>query len=284
MLDTGSITARQNQDGGWPYTRGVSCTEPTAYALLALAASDDTTSVAVKRGYDWLARSQRSDGGWAPRPQVDQSTWVTALVILLPDDAAVLKREAGLQWLVTKSGRESTWLEGLRSLLLDGHVGQSGASGWPWFPDTVAWVTPTCFGVLALEKANHVHPSRHIEKRCAGACQYLLLHKCRDDGWNHGSTKALGYDSDSYPETTGQALLALHNLDASLGPSPMDRALHHFASCQSQEALNWLKLGLLAQGVKPPDRPMPPGHGTLPEIAIAMLAETAARGRNIFLG
>jgi squalene cyclase len=283
MLDRSSLTARQNQDGGWPYARGVSCTEPTAYALLALVASGDTTSANVKSGYDWLARYQRSDGGWAPRPQVDQSTWVTALVMLLPDDAASLRREAGLQWLVTKTGRESSWLEGLRSVLLDGHVDPAGVSGWPWFPDTVAWVTPTCFGALALEKANHMHASKHIEQRCATARQYLLLHQCRDAGWNHGSTKALGYDSDSYPETTGQALLALHSLGAFLSPSSMDRALRHFASCQSQEALNWLKLGLLAHGIMPPDRPMPHGHGSVPEIAIAMLAETAARGRNVFL-
>jgi hypothetical protein len=235
------------------------------------------------KGSDWLARFQRSDGGWAPRPSVDQSTWVTALILLLPDQVAAVKREAALRWVAGNTGRESTWIQRIRSALLEGHVDQTSAAGWPWFPDTVAWVTPTCIGLLALEKANRLRHFSHLEDRCRDAHQYLLSHVCRDGGWNHGSTKALGYDSDSYPETTGQALLALHSMRGDTPGSSLDSARRHFDSCQSLEALNWLRLGLLAQGMRPPDRPSPKGHGSVPEIAISLLASAAANGRNVFL-
>lgn len=124
-----------------------------------------------------------------------------------------------------------------------------------------------------------------IEQRCASAREYLISHTCRDGGWNHGSTKALGYDSDSYPETTGQALLALHDVpNDKLGRS-LERARQHFASCRSLEAFNWLRLGLLSHthGQTVRDLAAPTGHASVPETAIQILADAAANGRNIFL-
>jgi squalene-hopene/tetraprenyl-beta-curcumene cyclase len=64
----------QNADGGWgedlrsyrdPAWRGVGDSTPsqTAWALLALLATCEH-GPALERGIDWLARSQREDGGW----------------------------------------------------------------------------------------------------------------------------------------------------------------------------------------------------------------------------
>ena len=61
-------------------------------------------------------------------------------------------------------------------------------------------------------------------------------------------SRALGYDGNSYPETTGAALLALAgaaNLDKSLAA-----AERHWRECRSAEGAAWLKLGLLANGRK----------------------------------
>jgi squalene-hopene/tetraprenyl-beta-curcumene cyclase len=64
----------QNDDGGWGEDvrsygdpawigRGASTASQTAWALLALHAAGER-SQAVRRGLRWLARTQRSDGGW----------------------------------------------------------------------------------------------------------------------------------------------------------------------------------------------------------------------------
>jgi len=282
MPDTSSLVASQNPDGGWPYRGGSSCTEPTAYALLALAAASEAASQVTRRASAWLSRNQRPDGGWAPRPGVDQSTWVTSLILLLPDSLQVGKREPALRWLMGSGGRESSLIQRVRSALLDGTAGSAGV-GWSWFPDTAAWVTPTSLGLLAAEKAARANPSPALDQRCRHAREYLLAHTCRDHGWNHGSTKALGYDSDSYPETTGQALLALHGVSATRIPGSLECARRHLESVQSLEALSWLELGLLAHGERLPARKEPSGHHAVPEAAVHLLAKAAENGRNIFL-
>ncbi|MDG4787431.1 squalene--hopene cyclase [Micromonospora sp. WMMD1102] len=66
---------RQNADGGWgedmrsyrdPAWRGKgdSTASQTAWALLALHAAHSGDSASVRRGVDWLVRTQRPDGGW----------------------------------------------------------------------------------------------------------------------------------------------------------------------------------------------------------------------------
>ena len=56
-----NIRAAQNPDGGWPYRKGGSWTEPTVYALLAHQAA----RTAVPRSAEalaWLDAAQRRDG------------------------------------------------------------------------------------------------------------------------------------------------------------------------------------------------------------------------------
>jgi squalene-hopene/tetraprenyl-beta-curcumene cyclase len=69
------LERHQNSDGGWgedlrSYTdpewigRGESTASQTAWALLALLAAGEQDAEAVRRGVDWLVRTQRADGGW----------------------------------------------------------------------------------------------------------------------------------------------------------------------------------------------------------------------------
>lgn len=70
------LVERQNSDGGWGETcasymdralrgRGESTASQTAWGLMALLAADHRDDdEAVRRGLDWLTRSQRSDGSW----------------------------------------------------------------------------------------------------------------------------------------------------------------------------------------------------------------------------
>jgi hypothetical protein len=194
-LSPAGILATQNSGGGWGYRGGSSWTEPTVYALLALATLG-ANAEAAKLGMKWLSSLQRPDGGWPPSPSVDQSTWVTALVLLLladRDRSPAVEKAAG--WLLKQSGRESAFLRRLRLRLL-GVKDDTDTSlkGWPWYPDTAAWVTPTALTILALEKVHRRKPSETLADRIETGRQFLLSRMCADGGWNHGSSRALGYE------------------------------------------------------------------------------------------
>ena len=170
--------------------------------------------------------------------------------------------------------------------------------GWAWYPGTAAWVGPTAISVLALEKIEKLRgqaDSADLKKRVQQGRNFLLARRCRDGGWNHGSTRALGYDSDSYPETTGMALLSLHGTSGPEVTEGLARGERHLAVCQSSEAASWLRLGLGAHGrtaLAPAAKHTSqaedgvttlPMHGGLMEIALAALADVAQAGRNPFV-
>src|SRR5580704_11769251 len=107
---------RQNGDGGWAYRRGVSWTEPTVYVLLAQAAASEEAASgndaviaglhaqpdreSFLKGAKFLNSIARRDGGSSPQPGVEESTWVTALVALLPEDAlSERQRRQAIGWL-----------------------------------------------------------------------------------------------------------------------------------------------------------------------------------------
>lgn len=280
------ILQRQNADGGWSYRTGSSWTEPTCYALLALAAANVTQSDAASRGVQWLAARQRSDGGWAPRAGVDQSTWVTSLALLLPRGLlaqSVVDGAAG--WLLKQTGRESGLVYRMRMRLLGVRIETEGFDGWPWFPGTAAWVAPTALSILALQKLRRTdggNIATPIAKRIDEGRKFLLVRRCRDGGWNHGSTRALGYDSDSYPETTGVALLALNDSKEPEVTRAELVAEKQAAACRSLEGASWLTLALLARG-RTVRAASPGAHGGTVELALSTIAQAAELGRNVFL-
>lgn len=287
-LDSGilqNIRAAQNPDGGWPYRKGGSWTEPTVYALLAHQAirrSAPRGSEAVA----WLSAAQRRDGGWTPRHSVDESTWVTALVALLPPETIGGRRHArAMEWLLGEGAMDSSPMFRLRALLRDGKLPDGpAASGWPWFPGTAAWVTPTCLGILALKKCYWRRPSTDLRERIDEARTFLLSRRCADGGWNHGSARALGYNSDSYPETTGQALLALAGTDPAKLEGSFSLAQRFLWEQRSSGGAAWLRLGLLAHQQIPAGAPlftMP--CRTVPDTALTLLAAAAEQGYNVFL-
>src|SRR5262245_60354752 len=77
------LIGAQNSDGGWPYRKGTSWTEPTVLAVLALGEK----SPASARGIAWLRSRQKPDGGWPPQTGAEQTTWVTSLVAMLPAES-----------------------------------------------------------------------------------------------------------------------------------------------------------------------------------------------------
>jgi hypothetical protein len=251
------LLKKQNADGGWPYLNGGSWTEPSIYAALALLKAGEAT--AARRGIDWISRTVRADGGWASRPGVGESSWVTALAALIPEEyLGETAHRRAIHWLLGTRGEDTTMLYALRERLLGRSASTDCAHpGWPWTRGAAAWVGPTAAALIALERENRRRPSAAVAERAETGRNFLLTHMCAEGGWNHGATNAWGYDMAPYPETTGMALLALRGVHA----PQMDRALGaglKFLTARSADAQNWLRLGLgahgqLPEGYRPPD-------------------------------
>ncbi len=233
----------------------------------------------------WLRATQRPDGGWPPCPPVTQSTWVTAMVALLPRDSlGHASSTSAINWLMGQTGKETSFAYRLRSELTGNGAGSDEPRrGWPFFPGAAAWVTPTAFGVLALEKARRDTANSALQQRVLIGREFLLERICKDGGWNYGRSSVLGVDAPSYPETTGQALLALNEVRSPKLEPALAAARDQARACQSSEALSWLQLGLRAHGVVAvgPARKLESRH--VIDSALSILAQTALRGRNIFL-
>ncbi|PYT11171.1 MAG: hypothetical protein DMG59_27145 [Acidobacteria bacterium] len=279
------VRTQQNTDGGWGYRPGNSRTEPTAWALLALAAAG-SREPPFEQGCEWLRRRQHPDGGWPPCEAVSESTWVTslALLALAQGDAArksFSAQERAVEWLLRHSGRETDWVERLRRRLLGGTPADPREGvGWAWYPDTAAWVIPTCFAILALERVLRQGPNtsfgERINERLRVGRKFLASRRCRDGGWNHGSSEALGYSSESYPETTGLALVALDQVES----AALDIAERELKNCRSLQGAAWLQLGLLAHARPHPDA-APPGRQNLADATLAVVTRAAFEGTNV---
>jgi hypothetical protein len=183
-----------------------------------------------------------------------------------------------------QAGKETSFAYKLRSELLgDGSVPEQARTGWPFFPGASAWVSPTAISVLALEKARRYQNATGLQERIQIGRQFLLDRICKDGGWNYGRSNVLGVDADSYPETTGQALLALNEVVSPKLEKALAVAQEQARRCQSAEGLSWLQLGLQAHGIVAigPPRPLVCRH--VGDSALCVLARAALGGRNIFL-
>jgi hypothetical protein len=262
---------------------GASWTEPTVYATLALLASGEQAR--ARRGLDWLRGRQLTDGGWPPQQGFDESTWVTALVALLPpSELGATAHQRAIGWLLRTEGRETTSSYRLREWLLgNSRTPEQEFPGWPWTQGAAAWVGPTSLAILALEKECRRRPANAISERIEHGRKFLLRRMCVDGGWNHGSVRALGYESAPYPETTGMALAALRGVRAPAVTQSVAVAQRFLTECRSAEACNWLRLGLLAHGQLQAGYCPPPGIAcrTMTETSLDVLASEAAKGRDL---
>jgi Prenyltransferase and squalene oxidase repeat len=280
------LADKQNPDGGWPYVRGVSWTEPTVYSILAMSAAGARES--ATRGIQWLRRVARADGGFSPQAGVAESTWVTALVALLPpEELGAPAHEGAIQWLLRTTGNESTKIYRLRQWLLGApRPADQKFAGWPWTQGAAAWVGPTSLAILALDKESRRKPSAEIWRRMAEGRQFLISRCCHEGGWNHGAAEALGYAAGPYPETTGMALAALRGVNSPQVGRGIAAAQRFLADSRSADAINWLGLGLTAHGAMLSEyiRPASVACRTIPETSLAMLLGEGEKGREVLWG
>ncbi len=256
------------------------------YAILALSGEGETES--VQRGIAWLRQAQRADGGWSPQTSVYQSCWVTALVALLsPDQIGDAAHARAIAWLVRTMGIESTFTYRVRSFLLGNRIPpEQQHAGWPWVPGTAAWVAPTALAVLALQKDYHRSRSRSVAARIEAGRQFLLSRTCAEGGWNHGGVRDLGYLAHPYPEVTGMALAALRGANGPKIERALSVARTLLDGSRSADALNWLRLGLIAHNALPTgySPPLEVAYRTMPDVSLRALVAAVESGRSFLWG
>lgn len=215
------LLASANEDGGWGYYAGKkSRLEPTAWAVMGLAASGDREDAVVQRAAWRLARWQRSDGFLnctAGAPPNIAFNGLAALALNLADTRhapfAAPVRDRLLDAITRTKGSDlpllQRWVQWLapsrRTVQQD-----DGLKGWPWVEGTFSWVEPTAWCTLALKKCR---PSGGCggRQRVTEAERLLLDRCCAGGGWNYGNAKVLGTSLPAYVPTSAVALLALQD-------------------------------------------------------------------------
>src|SRR6516165_6725158 len=207
------LTLRQLPCGGWAALASSSqpTLEPTCFAALALGSFP---RAALVHAQTFLLRTQNPDGSWPAFAGDDSDgAWVTSLVLIALHDvvSAIPATLQGVHWLMSSAGKESNWFWKWKFRTADRHVRfDPDKFGWPWFPDTVSWVVPTAFAVLALNQ---------LPCSCGGLEQVpfrvergveMLLDRVRPGGgWNAGNGVVYGVPVAPHPDDTAIALLAL---------------------------------------------------------------------------
>ena len=207
------LIRRQLPWGGWSalVASAQPALEPTCYSVLALGSQ--ATDVR-ERAYNFLLRAQNPNGSWPVfAGDDDDGSWVTSLVSIALRDVvpAIPARLKGLRWLLSSAGKEASWFWKWKFRTADRHVRfEPDKFGWPWFPDTVSWVVPTAFAILALNQLPcscggfELFPSR-VDR----GIEMLMDRACPGGGWNAGNGVVYGAAVAPHPDDTAIALLAL---------------------------------------------------------------------------
>jgi hypothetical protein len=249
LLD--SLRQRQNRDGGWGYNQGMSWTEPTALASLALHSHGDGGST-YQHALAWIRKRQQKDGGWATNDAVATSSSVTSLCLLAlgRSDGGSKAYSAGLNWTLGQVKPDLTAIQVILNRIQGMPAAESISGGCSWFPGTAAWVAPTVTMALAFMQASRIgFTDKRLLAETHRTRRYLLSRRCPDGGWNHGGTQFRSPDPESYPEITGMALLAFEQNDKPELTKSLELAMKMAHSPGSSEAQSWLRMGLARHGL-----------------------------------
>ena len=207
------LALRQLPCGGWAALASSSqpAIEPTCYSALALGS---VPAGDIERAQDFLLHTQNPNGSWPVFPGDDQEGgWVTSLAVMVLREVmpAIPARLQGFHWLMNCAGKESNWFWKWKFRTADRHVRfDPDKFGWPWFPDTVSWVVPTAFAILALKQIPCSCDSfEHVAARIDCGIQMLVDRACPGGGWNAGNGVVYGTALTPHPDDTAIALLAL---------------------------------------------------------------------------
>jgi len=287
------LISRQLPEGGWPYTQGSSqaALEPSCLALLALC-SDKTS--AADMAIRFLLAMQNSNGSWpAFAGDGPEGSGLTGLALLALSRCGVKGEvtDRGFQWLLNLRGWESHWLWRWKFKTSDRHVRfDPDKFGWPWIPQTVSWVVPTAYSLLALKERFGNFPAGLVRFRIRRGVEMLYDRSCPQGGWNAGNGVVYGHPLAPHVDTTAVALLALRDEPTyGLTADSLAWLEHRARSCSPPWSLAWAILALDAHGL--PTYPLFANFAKASErgeikdnatLAVASLAFDCALERNPF--
>jgi len=215
------LLAAQNADGGWGYQKEKeSATEPTAWALFALAAaksndeSNDISS-AIFRGRVWLRSAQLPNHSWPAFVAYPEGRWLTSLacLALLQSGESEDRVVAGAKWLCGEwPGDSKLWRVVIQKMFAKKNLVRQDSSlrGWSWTPGTSSWVEPTACALILLHDLSIAKINiPEAEKRRAMAEAMLYDRMCPGGGWNSGNSEVYGVAGEPLVGPTVWALLAL---------------------------------------------------------------------------
>jgi len=246
------LTQRQLSSGGWG-TNALSkqvALEPSCLAALAVTPWSD----AAYGAHEFLLCSQNPNGSWPAFVGDDRDgSWLTSLASIALRDCVpnIPVRLRGLHWLLNSAGKESNWLWKWKFRTTDRHVRfDPDKYGWPWFPDTISWVVPTSFAILALNQIPCTCGDfGHAANRVNLGIEMLIDRGCPGGGWNAGNGVVYGAPLAPHVDDTAVALLALserkEHLVAQSGVLWLERTVQ---GLRSPWSLAWAVLALAAHG------------------------------------
>lgn len=287
------LIGRQLPDGGWPCTSGrtQSATEPTALALLALPFNSVRERDAAIR---FLFRMQKANGSWPAFSGDDgRGSGFTGLTLyaLIRSGAQGFVTSRAVHWLMESRGWESNWLWKWKFRTRDRHVRfDPDRFGWPWMPETVSWVVPTAYSLLALKNARDGSQPHLVQFRIRRGVEMLYDRICPEGGWNAGNGVVYGAPLAPHADTTALALLSLWGEPLNdFMTASLDWLERRAETCFAPWSLAWAVLALDAFG-----RPTElltdrlsciTEHGPINDcaaLAAATLALRCAEGLNMF--
>jgi Prenyltransferase and squalene oxidase repeat len=247
-----ALIDRQQPDGGWPFSASTaqSAVEPTALGLLALPSSSVGERHAAIR---FLLRIQNPNGSWPAFSSDDEGgSGFTGLALYALNRrcAQGMVTNRAVQWLVESQGWESHWLWKWKFRTSDRRVRfDPDKFGWPWIPETVSWVVPTAYSILALRYSRGISPEGPGQLRVRRGVEMLYDRICPEGGWNAGNGVVYGFPLAPHPDATALALLSLRNEPPNhFITSSLDWLERRAETCFAPWSLAWTILALDAFG------------------------------------
>ncbi len=223
-------------DGGFGYRADQpGHLEPTALALLALAAAPDYRAQ-FDAALKCLQTHAQPDGSYRLNRGRPQAVWPTALALFV---RGALDHPANeIQPIANKLLQIEGKVVRLDTASDAGDI-DAGLLGWPWAEETFSWVEPTAWACLALRSVGLGQQPRVQEGL------RLLLDRAFDEGGaNYGSRVILGKQTEPIPGPTAILLLALQGVD----DPRVDAAKGYLRIGAEQttdvENLSWIQLAL----------------------------------------